>query len=203
MSTNAIEDARRASESVVSAISKLEAENARLQTQADDRWKLQSHVGEQAREIVELKRRLDKSEKDRSESRRDADFWRKAVRYEQALKRPSKKVRHLPIYHDVIRAKRRDTPEWIGCRTNAERIFLRRWRAENKGVSGINGGRGILEIILSEDNTVAELTQRDATVAATVIQWFGTNCGRCFLEETEREIKTARDKEWKERKATA
>lgn len=34
----------------------------------------------------------------------------------------------------------------------------------------------------------AVITQRDATVAASVIQWLGTNCGQAFVREAEREI---------------
>jgi hypothetical protein len=47
----------------------------------------------------------------------------------------------------------------------------------------------LLELILSDDvnGTVAPLTQRDAMVAATVVQWLGTNCGQSFLHEVRRE----------------
>jgi hypothetical protein len=34
------------------------------------------------------------------------------------------------------------------------------------------------------------LTQRVATVAASFVQWLGTNCGRCFLHDAERIAKT-------------
>ena len=82
-------------------------------------------------------------------------------------------------------------------RTNPERIFLKRWRSENKSRQAFNGGAGVLELILSEDSNdyAADLTQRDATVAATVIQWLGTNCGRAFLHECEREIERQRETE--------
>lgn len=38
------------------------------------------------------------------------------------------------------------------------------------------------------------LTQRLATVAASFIQWLGTNCGRCFLGDAERVAKALSDK---------
>jgi len=36
------------------------------------------------------------------------------------------------------------------------------------------------------------VSQRDATVAATVIQWLGTNCGGAFIQDVENRIKQER-----------
>jgi hypothetical protein len=87
-----------------------------------------------------------------------------------------------------------------------EEIYLRRWIKEQERQPGHNGGFGLLELLLSPTRVpspkfpgyshrpyyVPPVSQRDAEVAATVIQWLGTNCGRCFMEQCEREISTAR-----------
>ncbi len=183
---------------------RLQADNERLKAQLADSWRHQQLASNLQREVSDLKAKLERASTERDHYWNDAYHWKLAVRYEQAIKRPRKVIRHLPILGSVNRAKRRDTKAWIGCRTNAERIMLKRWRAENKRVPGTNGGRGVLEIIVSEDNdAAAPLTQRDATVAATVIQWLGTNCGRCFLEQCEREIKTSIEKERRDAKVGA
>jgi len=104
----------------------------------------------------------------------------------------------------------------------AERVYARRWAKENRRVSWLNEGRGSLELILSQHVVVTVrkiveknwrrrsekshirygtdlrmipevITQRDATVAAAVIQWLGTSCGSAFVHEAEREIESKRD----------
>jgi hypothetical protein len=190
---------------IIEQIQALQAENDRLQGHAR---KMSDGAYRSNRLEYENGRLLDKIaglERQVQDLRTDLNHWRKAVRYEQALKNPPKRVRHLPIFNDVRRAKRRDDwPKYLGYQTNPERIFLKNWRKENKREPCLNHGRGVLEIILSEDNDHAiDLTQRDATVAATVIQWLGTNCGRCFIEECEREIKTSVERERKAAKVPA
>jgi len=74
-----------------------------------------------------------------------------------------------------------------------ERIFLEMWQEECERKPGINGGRGILEILLTPEKydngyTSTRISQRDAKVAASVIQWLGTSCGMGFLIETEKKI---------------
>ena len=61
---------------------------------------------------------------------------------------------------------------------NREKILADMWERENDPVAmrGTNGGWGILSALLREHPT-----QRDAFVAATIIQWLGTNVGFCFL----------------------
>ncbi len=78
-----------------------------------------------------------------------------------------------------------------------ERIFAERWAEENKRSPGINGGYGCLELLMASNirnmgtifqEPIEQISQRDALVAATVIQWLGTNCGACFLHECEQDI---------------
>lgn len=80
---------------------------------------------------------------------------------------------------------------------NAEKVFVDKWKKENARISGINGGYGALELLLNKNKThkyfflereVTDISQRDVEVATTVIQWLGTNCGKCFLHECEQEI---------------
>lgn len=77
-----------------------------------------------------------------------------------------------------------------------EEVFARIWRKYNKRDPGVNFNCTYLELILSTDEHTARtsLTQRDATVATTIIQWLGTNIGQCFLKECEQAIEKARKK---------
>ncbi len=60
-----------------------------------------------------------------------------------------------------------------------EAIWLKFWQIENNPGSGINLGIGTLEHLLKR-----EPTDNEKAVAAAVIQWFGSNCGHAFVEET-------------------
>lgn len=63
-----------------------------------------------------------------------------------------------------------------------EKAFADTWEAENKKVSGWNQGLGILQdLFFRGHNCVHEVTRMERWVAATVVQWLGTNCGFCFL----------------------
>lgn len=81
---------------------------------------------------------------------------------------------------------------------NAERLFREHWREENKRRPGVNCGLGSLELLLNpvlgHEVQCPEITQRDATVAATVIQWLGTSCGNGFLDAVEQEYRKERDR---------
>lgn len=56
------------------------------------------------------------------------------------------------------------------------------WMEINQWKAGINHGRSMLECILAENNNdFPRVTSRDRHVAASVIQWLGTNCGYSFL----------------------
>lgn len=174
---------------LMATVQQLQAENERLREERGATWKLQSELADTKHRLTTCERKLEDERRENDQLRRDNTHWRKAVRYEQWLKKPRKRVHHLPIYNDVRRARDK-YGDWV----NRERVFLRHWRKENKRVSGTNGGCGVLELILSEDPNghAVDLTQRDATVAATVIQWLGTNCGYAFLHEVERETERLR-----------
>lgn len=72
-----------------------------------------------------------------------------------------------------------------------EKAFYLEWLKENKPAQGINFGQGILQDLFIEQSTdfpltrkyVEIITNRDRYIAATVIQWLGTNCGMSFLSE--------------------
>lgn len=72
-----------------------------------------------------------------------------------------------------------------------EAVYLDKWQEENRRKAGINSGYTLLEHILcsKEQNPPAIVSQRDAYVAASVIQWLGTNCGLAFMRECEEKIK--------------
>lgn len=84
------------------------------------------------------------------------------------------KDRFIAIKHEGRRPER--------CNNNPlEKIFAEEWQELN----GSEGRRyGVLEYLLAEDpnHPRGEMSQRDATVAATVIQWLGSSVGLCFLE---------------------
>ena len=72
-----------------------------------------------------------------------------------------------------------------------EQAFHDQWKQENAPVSGVNNGHGILQdLFIERDNPMAfsrtvheEISKRDRMIVATVIQWLGSNCGMCFLNE--------------------
>jgi hypothetical protein len=57
-----------------------------------------------------------------------------------------------------------------------EHFFIEQWKLEMRRKPGINHGRSILECILNQP-----VSLRDRYVAASVVQWLGTNCGFSFL----------------------
>jgi hypothetical protein len=68
-----------------------------------------------------------------------------------------------------------------------EKAFATHWQNENNPPSFLNHGRGVLDHLLYKASDQSEFsghsTERERSVAASVIQWLGTGCGRCFLEE--------------------
>lgn len=62
-----------------------------------------------------------------------------------------------------------------------EAAFIAQWRKEQKDGDILR-------------HLIGPYTARDAQVAATVIQWLGSNVGICFIEETIR--RSAHMKEW-------
>ncbi len=71
-----------------------------------------------------------------------------------------------------------------------EQAFHDQWQQENAPVAGINNGHGILQDLFinrgesfASRRVVEEINNRDRMIVATVIQWLGSNCGMCFLNE--------------------
>jgi hypothetical protein len=63
-----------------------------------------------------------------------------------------------------------------------ERAYHDAWIAENKG--DLCRGVGILQWLLGDNNNPADdMSERDAMVAATVIQWLGSPVGQCFIDK--------------------
>lgn len=89
----------------------------------------------------------------------------------------------MKIKHVGLHANRLNHP----CSVKEE-AFARRWRNENSPPAYINSGRGVLDHLLyhspDQRSFTGESTEREETIAASVIQWLGTNVGWCFLEET-------------------
>lgn len=76
----------------------------------------------------------------------------------------------------------------------AELVYFEAWVAINKQCTSRTG---LLETLMRQIGTtsaVAEyVSQRDMDVASTVVQWLGTNCGRAFVEQCEREWAARRE----------
>jgi hypothetical protein len=104
-----------------------------------------------------------------------------------------KKFRATQVRHVGRHAKRMEYP----CHSSdRERAFANGWAKQNKRVSWLSGGLGTLERLLCIDQVQSEyepdrtiekftreLTPAEAVAAATALQWLGTNCGWCFLEQ--------------------
>lgn len=91
--------------------------------------------------------------------------------------------------------------------------FARAWEKQNVPRLGSNFGQGLLQDLLTKEDTkyglfhrrIINITGRDAAVAAEVIQWLGTNCGFAFLRQvlersgyTLTQKKNNRDNDWYE-----
>lgn len=72
-----------------------------------------------------------------------------------------------------------------------ERIYAEEWEKYNKRKPWLNRGCTYLEWILcpSSQHGPLPVSERDAKVAASVIQWLGTNCGLGFTQLCEKRIK--------------
>lgn len=75
-----------------------------------------------------------------------------------------------------------------------ENALSSHWSKENKAESWINFGHGTLQDlfflkeglpynVFAKVRCFLKINYRDRLIAATVIQWLGTNCGLCFLRE--------------------
>jgi hypothetical protein len=80
-----------------------------------------------------------------------------------------------------------------------ERIFVEEWVEMNTPKVGFNNEHGVLDHILNlepqhvprECVRFTEVSQRDADVAASVIQWLGTKEGLLFIQRCEKRIEEA------------
>lgn len=75
-----------------------------------------------------------------------------------------------------------------------EKAFAELWEKENNGpiTHAINFGNGLLQDLFCERipdafisrpyHVLHEVTESERMVAATVVQWLGTNCGMSFLD---------------------
>lgn len=75
-----------------------------------------------------------------------------------------------------------------------ERIYVERWTKENERHRGMNHGFTLLEHLMKprDQKQVPIVSHRDALVAVSVVQWFGTSCGMGFIHECERQIREER-----------
>ncbi len=64
-----------------------------------------------------------------------------------------------------------------GPSTLREKAFAELWQQEQES--------HLLEYLLGSDNQKGNVTERDAQVAATVIQWLGTAVGQSFMEKVQ------------------
>jgi hypothetical protein len=89
---------------------------------------------------------------------------------------------------DLVRVNQR-TLHPSRLKSTPERIYFEQWIKEHER-------QNLLAMLLvPEDrhgkipeNRSAQISPRDVTVAATLIQWLGTNCGRDFIDRCERMI---------------
>lgn len=97
----------------------------------------------------------------------------------------------LPETHDSLQRDRLRKRE----RINPERIYAAAWKRINR--RGNWRGASLLELVLqpSGDVAIPTVSRRDAEVAASVIQWLGTNVGYGFIRSCERAIDEARRKD--------
>lgn len=102
----------------------------------------------------------------------------------------------FPIEHSSLQRRRllKRTGPLHANEVNPERIYLAEWKRENKRSPGVNRGYSLIEWILCPDGRTEPLpvSTRDARVAASVIQWLGTNCGLAFMRRCEQKIRQAR-----------
>lgn len=98
----------------------------------------------------------------------------------------------LPVVHEGSHRRRlRKDPGYY----NPERVYAAEWKRVNRQF------RNLLELLLSEEpNRRVVVSRRDAYVAATVIQWLGTNVGSGFVHECERKVAWLRENNPKTKK---
>lgn len=68
-----------------------------------------------------------------------------------------------------------------------EQVLSRAWEQENNPPAYMNGGHGILELLVAskgDGRPTRDITQEEATAAASAIQWLGSPVGFGWLTET-------------------
>lgn len=73
--------------------------------------------------------------------------------------------------------------------SDSERVFLEEWQKENDRTYTTPLLNMLLRPEKDKDGPPVRITQRDAEVATTIIQWLGTNCGGCFVDVCLKRIK--------------
>lgn len=111
----------------------------------------------------------------------------------------------LPVEHDGLHPRRlkafKDPDRFYHPPPNAEAFYANAWKKWNSGNGGGGSGTNVLHYILCSEAdhakgwTAVDYSRRDAQVAATVIQWLGTNVGRGFVQEVEAKIKQYTDRQ--------
>jgi len=69
-----------------------------------------------------------------------------------------------------------------------EKAFADAWEEENRPITGVNHGHGILQDLFFDGHGVGAavhlwVTPREAMIVAEIVQWFGSNCGMNFLDK--------------------
>lgn len=104
----------------------------------------------------------------------------------------------LPVEHKGLHPRRLKSYKHDNYVTppNSEAFYAQLWREWNDGRMSVST-KNVLHFILCSEAlqdkgyTAVAYSRRDAQVAATVIQWLGTNVGRSFVIEAEERIKKA------------
>jgi len=96
-----------------------------------------------------------------------------------------RKILHRGLYYRRTKSRH---DGW----TNREKIFADEWEKENRERPCIDYGMGILQdLMVTETHELWMclpkkiafiISRREACIVATVVQWFGSNVGFCFLE---------------------
>lgn len=74
-------------------------------------------------------------------------------------------------------------------RGGLEKAFADHWEDENEARAWLNQGHGLLQNLFFDHKgcCIHVVNKQERFVAATVIQWLGTNCGFSFLQEVLRD----------------
>ena len=87
-----------------------------------------------------------------------------------------RKLVHRGIYHERTKVKDGSGPR--------EKAFSDAWQKENelRVHAMFIPPCSTLEFLMRENDRLLPVSQETATAVATMIQWLGSNIGRCFLE---------------------